>query len=181
MIKHIFLIAIVSLVFSGCKKDSKTPTSGVITLSSQKIGTQTFYVYGFSVSTGSLVQFSLGSAGNIPDWVLEDFLDVGGNPVGANITTNPQNTQAFCINGSYGNQTDAAIAFSAYKDVVITTPTDKITDIKPYQMYTYKDKAGKYTKFLIETLEKKSSGSTSYFEASIRWVYQPDGTKHFSE
>lgn len=181
MIKYIFLIAITALVFTGCKKDSKAPTSGVITLSSQKIGTQTFYVYGFSVSSGSLVKFSLGSAGDIPDWVLEDILDVGGNSIGVNITTNPQNTLAFCINGAYGNLTDATNAFTAYTDVVSTTFTGKIPDIKPFQLYTYKDQSGKYTKFLVETVDPKTSGSTSYYEATIRWVYQPDGTKHFSE
>ena len=181
MIKHLIFIACLMAFSAGCKKESSNPTSGEITLSSQKFGSQTFYVFGFSVATGSLVQFSLGSVTQIPDWVLEEILDISGNPVGANITTNPQNSLAFSLNGTFPTNEAALAAFSAYRDVAMPSPTDKISDIKPYQLYTYKDRSGKYTKFLIEGLEKKQGDSNPYYEATIRWVSQPDGTTHFSE
>lgn len=181
MIKHLIFIASLMALSVGCKKESSTPTSGEINLSSQKFGTQTFYVFGFSVSTGSLVQFSLGSVTQTPDWVLEEILDISGKPVGANITTNPQNTLAFSLNGTFSTNEEALAAFSVYKDATMPNPMDKISDIKPNQLYTYKDHSGKYIKFLIEGLEKKAGDSNSYYEATIRWVCQPDGTTHFSQ
>ena len=179
--KSTLLIVFLFLFVCGCKKDSKAPTTGEVTLSSQKFGTQTFYVYGFSVSAGSLVQFSLGTASQYPDWVLEEILDVAGIPTGVNITTNSSNTLAFCLNGSYANITEATSAFAAYREVAFSNSTDKILDIKPFQIYTYKNKSLNYTKFLIENLEIKNSGTTTYYEATIQWVYQPDGSTHFSE
>lgn len=172
--KLLIYIFIFSLCVACSKDDEKVKTSGEVTLSSQLITSgSTYVVEGFSLEQAKKITFTL-TATPIPDLILENNLAVEG----ANLTS-PQNDEAFFKVGDFTNSQEAEAAFSGLTEAGDHSYTPTAPEIKANQVYIFKTRGDKYAKLLIKNYNLNTSGPQSFVEATIRWVYQPDGEKTF--
>lgn len=177
------LLILCLLTFFSCKKDNGKPaTSGDIEITSEKHSNgTTYYVDGFSLSSASTIQYTIGVTSAIPDLILNEIIDQYGTPIEVYMSS-PSNYQAFKLYGTYADDILANNAFNNYLTVTETQFSDKTASLIPYLIYTYKSSDGKYAKLLIHKVEfMQRSGLPSYFKVSVKWVFQPDGTTTFPQ
>jgi hypothetical protein len=174
------------LLFYSCEEEETEPRDeGEVTLSSRILGSQTYYVMGFSFERDEKIP-TTGSNGFMPDIVAEDIEvrdPVSGEWNTAGIVLRPATTNpnSFVLNFSSSNAETAQEWFDNYREVEFNDPFWRTDTLRPepvYQVYTYRTIKDNYVKLLIRDVTLIGS---DYGEVVLQYRIQRDGSTSFSE
>ena len=180
-----YLLWLVLFAFYSCEEESTEPKdSGEITLSSRILGTQIYYVNGFSFERDEMIP-TTGSNGYMPDIVAENIEirdpftgELGIALVLRSATTNPN---GFVLNRKFQDLDEAQQWFDNYAEVEFDNPfwrTDTLTSDPVYPIYTYRTTADNYVKMLIKDVNIIGS---DYGEVVLEYRIQRDGSTTFTD
>jgi hypothetical protein len=171
-----FIILLVLLTLSGCKKNDNSRNYGTMTISNEAAD-QNYSVYGFYVPTGQKV-LNLSNQQDVitiqPDFKVDYTV----------------RKLYFAANNLYnsfyqfGKYSDGAAASQAFKNLTsFSSPQwDQLGDsVMANQIWLFKTSDEKYAKLrIISTFtEKRAAMPFPYAECTFEWVYQPDGSLTF--
>jgi len=158
----------------SCEKKEDPKYSGEILLSSELIQSgQTYSYYGFTFEDATIKVYA-PSSGAQPDLasVYNDFSqDV--------ILQSSNQIDAFLRNGDFASADEAETYFNSYSEVTAQGFQAQAENVEVNQVWTIKTAADKYAKLWIKDMELKSNALADFVELTIKYQYQPDGTKTF--
>ncbi len=169
------LLILIGICYS-CEKKEDPKYSGEILLSSELLQSgQSYSYYGFTFEDGTIKVYA-PSTGAQPDLasVYNDFSqDV--------ILQSSNQIDAFFKNGDFASAGEAETYFNSYSEVTAQGFQAQAENVKVNQVWTIKTAADKYAKIWVKDIQVKTSTISDYVELSIRYQYQPDGTKIFPQ
>lgn len=169
-----FIILILSVIVTGCKKDNKPQFSGTITINNVLYGSGPYYALGFSVPDGKKVS-------TLPDPLnvisILAFPDANDNIKIYFNTTGPRNS--FNIYGQYSDAASASLAFKNLISFADPQWTETADSVKVNQIWLYRTSSDRYAKIRVTNTVAEIRNSKPYGECTLEWVYQPDGSLTF--
>lgn len=171
-ISAVFVI-LIGICFS-CEKKEDPKYSGEILLSSELLQSGQYYsYYGFTFEDGSIRVYA-PSSGTQPDLaiVYNDFDQTV-------ILQSSNQIDAFHKNGNFQSAAEAESFFSSYAEVTAQGFLPQAENVEVNQVWTVKTAADKYAKILIKDIQVKTGALSDFVELTIKYQYQPDGTKTF--
>lgn len=182
----ILILVFAPVLLVSCEEEQKEPgSSGNVTLSSRKLGTNIFYVIGFSFERGEEVP-TTGSNGVLPDIVAQN-IEVR-NPVsgvweleGLVLTSANNNPNGFVLNQKFQDLDQAREWFDGYTEAEYTNPFWRTDTLRPepvFSVYTYKTISNNYVKFLIRDVDLSGD---DYGEVVLDYRIQRDGSTQFTD
>jgi hypothetical protein len=180
MKQTLFLVLVLALALAACKKDKKTADAGTATIDNITYRSSTYYILGFTFSTGQKVSTDETPGPDIAVYVNADNPNVAPRLYLAANTLKP----AFYKAGEYADSTAAINAFENLKTFSASLWLDLADPILPNQIWIYRSGGEEtYSKFrIIKTVIDKRTvlGQTVDFgQITFEWVHQPDGTLTF--
>ncbi len=175
--RNILLITLLLVgVTVSCNKEKNPGNSGEITLTSELYGTGPYYAMGYNFALGKMVK-TLDKPG--PDITLLANSTNNQNYINAYLSTDNLNN-SFSLTASFDNLSEAENFFNTYAEVIDSSGYEGIAaNIQPYQIWTYRSSDTKYVKMLIKSVKKEIRDDFPYAETTLRFVYQPDGSRTF--
>jgi hypothetical protein len=173
--KHIFLtILILSVIVTGCKKDSKPQLSGTITINNILYGSGPYYALGFSVPDGKKVStlndlLNVISILGVPD--ANDTIRVLFATVGLK--------NSFYMFGQYPDAASASLAFKNLTSFADPLWAETADPVKVNQIWLYRTSSVRYAKIRVINIVADIRNNKPYAECTLEWVYQPDGSLTF--
>ena len=179
--RKILIISVLLGFFMACERgDNGIKNSGEVILTTERIFTDTYRGVGFSFNQAKNVPFP-AIGGVVPDIVVTNETDVEGNIKGASFSC-PNNLLAFHLEGSYSSLPEALILFNEYKEVTAEDFSALANPVNHYQVWTVQTTEQKFAKLVIKNIEIKTDSPVSdYVEVTVKYQYQPDGTRIFAE
>jgi hypothetical protein len=172
-----YIIALIAIMVTGCKKKDDPVTSGTVTIDNLLYGTGPYYALGFEVKTGAVVSTLDGAQDVI---VIMADADINNNVRKIFFAVN-NFKDAFSLYGEYADASQATAAFdnlTSFTDPVWTSLGD---NVKPNQVWLFRTSTDTYAKIRIISTVGEKRNDKAYAECTLQWVYQPDGTKTFQE
>jgi hypothetical protein len=167
------------LLISGCSKEDTPGNAGEITLTSELYGTGPYYALGYNFALGKMVKTSTSPG---PDITVLPQSSPDNTVVESAYLSSNNLKESFSFNASFDNLSEAETFFNNYLEVDDAGGYSGIaSDIKPYQIWTYRTSDTKYVKMLILKVKKEIRSDTPYAETTLRFVYQPDGSRTFPQ
>jgi len=178
--KHSQVILIFLLLLStACNKDDHPGDTGEITLTSELYGSGPYYVMGYNFALGKMVS-TLDAPG--PDIVVLPESSPDNSVVESAYLSSDNLKDSFTHNKSFDDLASAEAFFNSYLEVDDAGGyTGIASDLAPYQVWTYRTNENKYVKMLILKVTKEIRNDTPYAETTLRYVYQPDGSRTFPQ
>lgn len=170
-LSYILLLFIIALV--SCEKDIKVRTSGTDTIDNTTYTGATYFVYGFSFSTGKLVSTESNPGPDITVYVNKD-----NTPYRLTLQANNLKPSFYKV-GDYADENSAKAAFDDLKSISVSQWTDMADPVAPNQVWVYRSGAEEYTKIRITSTINEMRQLIAYGECTFQWVHQPDGTMTF--
>jgi hypothetical protein len=173
MKRILFILLAILSVLSGCTKKEPTRSSGIDTIDNITYFSTTYYQYGFSFSSASLVSTNLNPGPDITIYVNID----NATP---RLTLQSNNLKpSFYKVGDFLDETAAQSAFDNLKTVSVSQWQDMADPIIANQVWIYRSGTEHYSKIRIVSTVNETRQSVAYGECSFKWVYQPDGSLTF--
>jgi hypothetical protein len=173
MKRILFILLAILSVLSGCTKKEPTRSSGIDTIDNITYFSTTYYQYGFSFTSASLVSTNLNPGPDITIYVNID----NATP---RLTLQSNNLKAsFYKVGDFPDVTSAQSAFDNLKTVSVSQWQDMADPINANQVWIYRSGTEHYSKIRIVSTVNETRQSVAYGECSFQWVYQPDGSLTF--
>ncbi len=183
---RLLVFLLIPFFLFSCEEEEKEPgNSGKVTLSSRKLGTNIFYVIGFSFERGEEVP-TTGSNGVLPDIVAQN-IEVR-NPItgvweleGLVLTSANNNPNGFALNSKFQDLEQARGWFDAYTEAEYINPFWRTDTLRPepvYPVYTYKTISNNYVKIVIRDVDLTGD---DYGEVVIDYEIQRDGSTQFTD
>lgn len=172
--KRTLLISLLIIsILPGCTKKEPTRSSGIDTIDNITYFSTTYYQYGFSFSSASLVSTNLNPGPDITIYVNID----NATP---RLTLQSNNLKpSFYKVGDFPDVTSAQSAFDNLKTVSVSQWQDMADPINANQVWIYRSGTEHYSKIRIVSTVNETRQSVAYGECSFQWVYQPDGSLTF--
>ncbi|KPL14936.1 MAG: hypothetical protein AMS26_09065 [Bacteroides sp. SM23_62] len=168
------VFAVLIWVCFSCEKKEDPKYGGEFMLSSELLQSgQSYAYYGFTFEDGKISVYPPNSS-NQPDLaaIYNDF--------NQDVTLQSSNQiDAFHKNGSFPNAAGAEAFFNSYTEVTAQGFQPQAENVEINQVWTVKTAADKYAKIWIKDIQLKTGALSDYVELTIRYQYQPDGTKTF--
>jgi hypothetical protein len=169
-------LVLLTWLCSSCEKKNETRYNGEFQLSSEKLQAEVSYNhYGFTFEDGAVKVYQPNS--KIPDLevIYNDFnhittLQSSSNPV-----------DPFYKNGDFASTGEAEAFFNGYREVTATIFQVQADTIAVNQVWTFRTAADKFAKIWIKDIQYMSGVLGDFVELTIRYQYQPDGTRIFPE
>lgn len=186
MIKQfLFLISFFLLVNISCKKNGKNEPDikRNITLSSEILGSQFYYSYGYSFEKEIFIS-TLNPPDIIDIYLVSNFSD--SQPTHVQFATKeiPGTTYGFHMNAIFTDSLNALTYFNNYRTAVnLIPPFTILTDtIRKNQIWTFSTWKDNYVKILVKNVRLVStSSSENHIEVDIKYFIQRDGSAIFTE
>lgn len=179
MKQNIYIIILLALVISACKKNEKTPSSGFTTIDNTTYRSSTYYIFGFTFSSGKKVSTDETPGPDISVYVNVDNPNIAPRLYLAANTLSP----AFYKAGEYADSASAINAFDNLKSFSSSQWTDLADPVLPNQIWIFKSQQSTYTKFRIAktVLDKRTvlGQLVDFGQITFEWEHQPDGTLTF--
>jgi hypothetical protein len=177
MKKIIYIISLLLIVSAGCSKKEQVSTSGTETINNTTYMSATYYVFGFSFSTGKQVTTLTTPGPDITVFVNSDLNS-------SRLIFQANNLRpSFYKAGEYTDENAAIAAFNNLKSVQASSWLDLAEPVNPNQIWIYRSGEDKYSKIrIISTLIEKRQNlgqEINYGECTFQWVHQPDGSLTF--
>ena len=169
------LIILTGICFA-CEKKEDPKYSGEIKLSSElMLSDQLYSYYGFNFENGQISIYSPLSSIQ-PDLVAIHVIFQ--QNVGVTLQSSDQ-IDAFHKNGDFATAADAEAYFNNYSEVTAQGFQGQADNVEVNQVWTIKTAGDKYAKIWIRDIQDKTGTQSDFVELTIRYQYQPDGTKTF--
>ena len=169
------LVILIGICYS-CEKKEDPKYSGEILLSSELLQSgQSYSHYGFTFEDGTIKAYA-PSTGAQPD--LAAIHNIFNQDITVTLQSSNQ-IDAFYKNGDFQSAGEAETFFNGYTEVTANNFQPQGDNIEINQVWTIQTSADKYAKIWIKDIQFKTSTISDYVELSIRYQYQPDGTKAF--
>jgi hypothetical protein len=181
IMKQLLFIFVLVIVIGGCKKDEKVRSSGTDTINNTTHMSSTYYIYGFSFSSGQQVATTTTPGPDITVYVNVDNPLLAPRLYLATSALRP----SFAKVGDYNDEASAKAAFDNLKTITATQWVDLADPAVPNQVWIYRSGQDNYTKFRIisTTIDKRNNPelnqTVDFGEISFQWVHQPDGSLTF--
>jgi len=173
------MMASLLILAGGCNKDDNPGSSGEITLTSEIYGSGPYYVSGYNFSLGEMVS-TLDAPG--PDIVVLPESSPDNTVVKSAYLSSDNLKDSFTFNASFDDLASAENFFNNYLEVDDSKGYAGIAaDIQPYQIWTYRTNNNTFVKMLVLKVRKEIRNDTPYAETTLRFVYQPDGSRTFPQ
>lgn len=175
----VFLLAV--FLLTGCEKESESDRTGEFRLSSQRFGTESYYVFGFRFSDSEQYRYP-NSGDPLPDIINEAFLVIDGDDLIAVPGFNtPGRTNGFALAGEFGSGEEAAEFFRNYSEVPGDLQFSVVSDtVRENQVWIQKTSAGHHVKMLVTDVRFFETQNVRInSEVTIEYNYQPDGSAVF--
>lgn len=178
------LLAGLLVLMMGCKKESGPDYSGQITLSSQLMGTESYYLYGYAYESGEMYAYPHGTD-PLPDIINEGFLvlEEEGEPLVSKPGFNtPAKVNGFALVGEFINLLEAEDFYDSYAEVEEGLYFETVSDIvELYQVWVQQTSSGKYVKILVRDIQNlQSEQGDKYNDVTLEFTYAQDGSTSFS-
>jgi len=172
------VLAILIGICYSCEKKEDPKYSGEIILSSElMLSDQLHSYYGFNFENGQISIYSPISSVQ-PDLAAIHVI------FGQDITVTLQSSNqidAFYKNGDFQNAGEAESFFNSYTEVTANNFQPQGDNIEIDQVWTVQTASDKFAKIWIKDIQVKTGTLSDYVELTIKYQYQPDGTKTFPQ
>lgn len=169
MRKWIYILPVLVVFMSSCRKDNITPTSGTVTVDNTTSLGQTYYVYGFLFPQAKLVST-----------LSKPRPDITVDSEGTNLFFQTENLHdSFHNAGEYPDAATAKAAFDTLTAKGISVWTGLASPLITNQLWIYRSGTECYAKIRIISTKSEVRDSHAYAECKFEWVYQPDGSLTF--
>ena len=177
------IIAVVfPLLMGGCEKQTVPSPGGNITLSSQLLGTESYYLYGFSFEKGEMYRYP-HQGDPLPDIINEAYLVIdGAEQISLPGFNTPGQINGFALVGEFQTLDDANAFFRDYSMVQEGLVFETLSDtVELYQVWVQQTAAGKFVKMVIRDIAQfESENGDPYNEVTLEYSYASDGSTEFS-
>ena len=176
----VLLVALV-LTASGCKMLFGPDKKGEIRLSSEKSGTEVYYLFGYHYEDSEFYRFPF-EKDPIPDIINEGTRVLQGETTVELASFNtPGQTNGFALVGQFLNLEDAREFYKEYDRVEEGLQFAVETGIvEANQVWVQMTSAGNYVKLLLKEVESlEGEGGEKYSEVLLDYTYQSNGTRDF--
>ncbi len=165
----------------GCDENKDSDPGGIILLSSQLHGTDSYYLYGFSFENGEMYKYPhQGDA--LPDIINEGYLVIDGNDqISLPGFNTPGQVNGFALVGEFPSLDDANAFFRDYTAVEDGLQFETLSDtVKLYQVWVQQTSAGKFVKIVIRDIQYlETETGAPYNDVSLEYIYAADGSTEF--
>lgn len=171
------------LTSAGCKMLFGPDKTGEFRLSSEKSGTEVYYLFGYSYEDSEFYRFPF-EKDPIPDIINEGFrVIVGEETVELPGFNTPGRTNGFALVGEFTNLEDAEDFYDGYRTVEEGLQFSVESDIvEAFQVWIQKTSADNYVKLLVkEALSLEGDLGNKYSEALLEYTYQHKGSTEFPD
>jgi hypothetical protein len=167
------LVILIGICYS-CEKKEDPKYSGEIILSSELLQSgQSYSYYGFTFEDGMITMYPPNSS------VQPDLAAIYNN-FNQDVTLQSSNQiDAFYKNGDFQSASEAEAFFYGYAEVTANNFQSQGDNIKINQVWTVQTASDKFAKIWIKNIQIKTGSLSDYVELTIKYQYQPDGTKTF--
>ena len=181
--KNVYIMGmfIMAMVIS-CNKNDGPVRKGSINLSSELLGVETYFIYGYNFKKSDYIQFSLFQSMSTtkPDIINYPFKNPDGT-IGAPGFNAPSGKNGFHLLGEFNSLNEARTFYDDYPEVQsnLTYEVDSDT-VRKYQVWLQKTQLDQYAKLLVTDIAYyNESMGESYVVVSMDFTYQDDGTGIF--
>ena len=175
MRKIAVIFFVIFSILQSCTKKEPTRTSGVDTIDNITYFSTTYYQYGFSFSSASLVSTNLNPG---PDITIYVNVDTVTKPR-LTLQTNKYKPSFYKVD-DFPDEATAKSAFDNLKTVPVAQWLYMADPINANQVWIYRSSETEhYTKIRIVSIVNQTRQGVAYGECSFQWVYQPDGSLTF--
>jgi len=167
------LIVLIGICYS-CEKKEDPKYSGEIILSSELVPDDpSWSFYGFTFEDGQIKLYPAASSTR-PD------LSVMYNNFNQTVGLESSDLdEAFYKNGDFASAGAAEDFFNSYLEVTTSSFEALADPVEVNQVWTVQTASKKYAKIWIKNNQFNTGTQSDYVELTIRYQYQPDGTKTF--
>lgn len=176
------IVGIIFLTMAGCKKEESPKLSGQITLSSQLMGTESYFLYGYAFESAVMYAYP-HSTDPLPDIINEGYLVMDGEQLVSKPGFNtPGQVNGFALVGEFISLLEAEDFYDAYAEVEEDLYFETVSDIvELYQVWVQQTSSGKYVKMLVRDIQNlESAEGDKYNEVTLEYTYAQDGSTTFS-
>ncbi len=168
------------LLPAGCSDDTSSPGhAGTITLTSQLYGSGPYYAMGYNFSLGKMVR-TLDQPG--PDLTVLARSTPDNSRVESAYLNTDNLHDSFVLNGAFPDRSTAEAFFDSYLEVDDSPGYRGIADsLAPWQVWTFRTSGNKFVKLLVLSVKTEIRDNFPYAETTLRFVYQPDGSRTFPQ
>jgi len=180
--KGMWILLVAALLLAGCEKEKEPELSGEFLLSSQRFGTESYYLLGFRYHDSQQYRFPNLGGGAVPDIINEAFLVISGDDLIAVPGFNtPGRINGFSLAGAFDSKEEAAEFYRTYTEVPGDAQFNILSDtVRENQVWIQKTAAGNYAKLLVTDVRFFETENVRInSEVTIEYTYQPDGTNSF--
>jgi len=167
------LVILMGICYS-CEKKEDPKYSGEILLSSELLQSgQSYSYYGFTFEDGQVKIYEDRSSPQ-PD------LSVNYNNFNQDVDLASSNIEdAFYKNGDFASSQEAENFYNSYGEVTAVDFQALALKVMVNQVWTVQTASDKFAKIWIKDSQLKTGTNSDFVELTIRYQYQPDGTKTF--
>ena len=180
--RYVLLLALI-LTSAGCKMLFGPDKTGEFRLSSEKSGTEVYYLFGYSYEDSEFYRFPY-EKDPYPDIINEGHRVLDGDETielpGFNT---PGQVNGFALVGEFENLDDARDFYNGYFTVEEGLQYSVVSDIvEAYQVWVQQTSAGNYVKLLVkEVASLEGDVGNKYSEVLLDYTYQPNGSRDFPD
>jgi hypothetical protein len=180
---RIILLMALAFTCAGCNKLFGPDTEGEIRLSSEKFGTETYHLLGYSYEDGEFYRFP-HDKDPMPEIINEGTRVLqGGTTIELPSFNTPGQSNGFALVGEFSNLEDAREFYKDYDRVEEGLQFAVGTGIvEANQVWVQLTSAGNYVKLLLKEAESlETEGGDKYSEVLLKYTYQPNGSRNFPD
>ena len=173
----VMILAGMALLFTACEEEEEKRYSGIVKFTSERGGQYYVNGYGFSFEEGRNI-------------VCSDINCTGADIVAVSLILqteieevflqSPGNMEAFHLEGSFADETEANAFFDHYDEVTAVDFTYQTEYLEPHQVWTFQSTDTKYAKFRVIEIVHYNAATYPYTEVKVEYEFQPGGSKTFS-
>ncbi len=171
------------ILTAGCGTFGGPDKTGEFRLSSEKFGTTSYHVMGYSYEEGEFYRFPYKGE-PVPDIINEGILVLeGGEVTSLPWFHTPADVNGFALAGEFASLKDARTFYNQYDEVADDLQFEIESDtVELYQVWIQQTQAGNFVKLLVkDLLHSESEVGAVYNEVVLEYTYQPDGTRKFPD
>ena len=169
------LVILIGICYS-CEKKEDPKYSGEILLSSELLQSDpSWSYYGFTFEDGQIKLYAAASS-------VRPDLSITYNDFNLEVSLESSDLEdAFYKNGDFANAGAAETYFNSYGEVTAMDYQPLALEVEVNQIWTVQTASKKFAKIWIKDIQLKTGTHSDFVELTIKYQYQPDGTKTFPQ
>lgn len=169
------LIVLIGICYS-CEKKEDPKYAGEIILSSELVPDDpSWSFYGFTFEDGQIKLYPAASS-------VRPDLSITYNDFNQQVSLESSDLdEAFHKNGDFDTAGEAESFFNSYLEVTVNSFEPQATTVEVNQVWTVQTVSKKFAKIWIKNIETNTGTHSDYVKLTIKYQYQPDGTKTFPQ